>query len=56
MMVVIINAYTGTLTSFITSPKLEPTIDNFDELVERGKTLTTMKGLFDNVFVVKFGC
>ena len=31
-MIVLVNAYTGTLTAFLTVPKLKPTINTFEEL------------------------
>lgn len=55
MMVVVINAYTGTLTSFLTVPKLETTIDTFEQLIARNKKLITEKGAYlDGLFLVAY--
>ena len=54
MMVVLINAFGGTLTSFLTSPKFEPTIESFEQLVDRNKTLITEKGAYEEIFLVGY--
>lgn len=33
-MIVLINAYAGLLTAFLSVPKLKPTLDTFEEVVE----------------------
>lgn len=39
-MIILVNAYTGTLTAFLTVPKLKPTVDTFEELANsQEKTL-----------------
>jgi len=38
MMVVVVNAYTGTLTSLLTATKLEPIINSWKELAANGIT------------------
>ena len=42
MMVVVVNAYTGTLTSRLAVPKLKPIIHNFDELAASPHTRVTI--------------
>ena len=43
VMVVITNAYTGTLTAFLTVPKLEPTVNTLEELAVGGKFKLTVE-------------
>ena len=53
-MIVIIYAYSGVLTSMWTAPKLEPTVDTLDSLIERDSfCLTAEKGnLYTNILLV----
>lgn len=53
-MVVIINAYLGVLTSLLTIPKLESTVDTIDQLATNGKLRVTAEkgGLVANSLLV----
>ena len=53
-MVVLINAYAGVLTSFLTVPKLEKVVDTLEQVVEGGKfRVTAEKGtLLTHTFLV----
>ena len=42
-MVVIVNAYTGVLTSLLSVPKFEPTVVTLDQAVAGGKCCVTME-------------
>ena len=43
-MIVLIYAYTGVMTAFLSVPKLEPIVKNFEEAVLQGRTLSALKG------------
>ncbi len=53
-MVVLINAYSGVLTSLLTVPKLEPIANTLKEVAESGKLRLTLEkgsGVAKNVLV-----
>ena len=52
MMVVMVNAYGGTLTSFLTAPQFEPTVDTLEQVIDRKKQLITEKGGWEDIFLV----
>lgn len=54
MMVVICNAYTGTLTSFMTLPKLKPVIHSLEELAasDRYKLTAEINSPFTDMLLV----
>lgn len=56
VMIVIINAYAGLLTAFLTVPKLEPTVETFEDLVNRPGWSVTIDRNNDlaNKFLVSF--
>lgn len=53
-MVVVIYAYTGVLTSLLTTVKLEPTVDTFDHVVTNGRYKVTIEKhvVFEEEFLV----
>lgn len=55
MAVVLTNAYTSTLTSYLTVPKLEPIVNTLEELAANGRIKITLDFESDlsKVFLVK---
>ena len=53
-MVVLVYAYTGVLTSLLATPKLEPTVNTWEELAYGGKLRLTTEIEYKKYYFVTF--